>query len=256
MEIAASTLCMLYKPLEDILQKLVYLPVNKIEIADSGNHSLNPRRVELLQEISSSYGIQYSVHAPYSDTNLSADDNLIREWILKRIRASIRFSSELEASCLVIHPGWTTATERFTLGRSWELNRRSVYWLLRHADDYGVEVLMENVPNPTPYLLVSVDDFQLFNEGMSPSMNYVLDVAHAYLQGEIFQFIETFGSKIKHVHVSDNRGKADQHLPLGEGNINWSKVLDALEDINYDGWLVIESYQKMEKSIEYLRALL
>ena len=91
---------------------------------------------------------------------------------------------------------------------------------------------------------------------MNPSMNYVLDVAHAYLQGEIFQFIETFGSKIKHVHVSDNRGKADQHLPLGEGNINWSKVLDALEDVNYDGWLVIESYQKMGKSIEYLRALL
>jgi sugar phosphate isomerase/epimerase len=256
MEVAASTIYMLNEYLEDVLKDLVNLTINKIEIADSGNHSLNPRRVERLQEISSSYGIHFSIHAPYSDTNLSADDDLIREWILKRIRASIRFSSELESSCLVVHPGWTTATERFTRGRSWKLNIRSLHWLQRYAGDYGVEVLMENVPNPTPYLLVSVDDFLLFDEEMKPSMNYVLDVAHAHLKGEVFQFIETFGSKIKHVHVSDNWGEVDQHLPLGEGNVNWSKVLDALDDINYRGWLVIESYDKMENNIEYLKALI
>lgn len=256
MEIAVSTLYMLAEPLENIFKEIVNLPIKKIEVADSGNHSLNPRRVERLQEISSSYGMQYSVHAPYSDTNLAADDDLIREWILKRIRASIRFSSELDASCLVIHPGWTTATERFARGRSWELNIRSLHWLQRYAGDYGVEVLMENVPNPPSYLLVSVDDFLLFDEEMKPSMNFVLDVAHANLQGEVPQFIETFSSKIKHVHVSDNWGKKDQHLPLGEGNINWGSALDALDDVNYSGWLVIESYDKMEKNIEYLKTLL
>jgi sugar phosphate isomerase/epimerase len=256
MEIAVSTLYMLYEPLENVLIELVNLPTRNIEIADSGNHSLNPRRVERLQEISSSYGLKFSMHAPYSDTNLSADDDLIREWVLKRIRASIRFSSELEASCLVIHPGWATAIERFTRGRSWELNIRSLHWLQRYAGDYGVELLMENVPNPTPYLLVSVDDFLLFDEEMRPRMNYVLDVAHAHLQDEVFLFIENFSSKIKHVHVSDNLGDADQHLPLGEGNINWGRVLDALDDVGYDGWLVIESYDKMDNNIEYLKSLL
>jgi sugar phosphate isomerase/epimerase len=256
MEIAASTLYLLYQCLDDVLKDLVNLTINKIEIADSGNHSLNSCRVKRLQEISTSYGIHFSIHAPYSDTNLSADDGLIREWILKRVLTSIRFSSELEASFLVVHPGWITAIERFTPGRSWELNLRSLHWLQRHAGEYGVEVLMENVPFPTPYLLVSVDDFLLFDKEMNSTMNYVLDVAHAHLKGEIFQFIETFGSKIKHVHVSDNWGEVDQHLPLGEGNINWSKVLDALDDINYNGWLVIESYEKMESNIEYLKALI
>ncbi len=256
MKIAASTLHMLDKPLEDILNQLVELSVNKIEVADSGNHALNPRRVERLQEIASSYEIQYSVHAPYADTNLAADDDLIREWVLKRIRASIRFASELNAECLVIHPGWTTATERFSRGRSWELNLRSLYWLMRYAGDYGVNCLLENVPNPTPYLLVSVDDFLLFEQEMNPPINYVLDVAHAHLQDEVFQFIEKFGPKIKHVHVSDNWGETDQHLPLGEGNIKWGKVIDALSDAGFDGWIVIESYDKMEQNIDYLRNLL
>ncbi len=256
MEIAASTLYMLDKPLENILNQLVELSVKKIEVADSGNHSLNPRRVERLQELASSYEIKYSIHAPYADTNLAADDDLIREWVLKRIRASIRFASELDANHLIIHPGWTTATERFMRGRSWDLNLRSLYWLLRYAGDYGVDCLMENVPNSMPYLLVSVDDFLLFDEEMDPPMNYVLDVAHAYLQGEVFQFIDNFGGKIKHVHVSDNWGETDQHLPLGEGNINWGRVIDALQDTGFDGWIVIESYDKMEQNIEYMRNLL
>ncbi len=256
MKIAASTLFMLDKPLEDIFNELVELPVKRIEVADSGNHALNPRRVERLQELAASYELKYSIHAPYADTNLAADDDLIREWVLKRVRASIRFASELDAECLVIHPGWTTATERFMRGRSWELNLRSLHWLMRYAGEYGVELLIENVPNPTPYLLVSVDDFDLFEEEMNPSMNIVLDVAHAHLQGEEFRFINEYGYKIRHVHVSDNFGESDEHLPLGEGNINWKRVIDDLGATGFDGWLVIESYSKITQNIEYLQKLL
>ena len=256
MKIAASTLHLLNEPLENIMNKLIELPVHRIEVADSGQHALNPRRVERLQEIASSYNLEYSIHAPYADTNLAADDDLIREWILKRIRASIRFASELDAECLVLHPGWTTATESFMRGNSWELNLRSLHWLMRYAGEYGVNCLIENVPNPTPYLLVTVDDFQLFEEEMDPPMNYVFDVAHAHLQDEEFLFIEEFGYKIEHVHVSDNFGDQDEHLPLGEGNIKWSKVIDALDDAGFDGWLVIESYSNMDENIAYLQDLI
>jgi len=256
MKIAASTLHLLNDPLENTLNKIVGLSVNKIELADSGNHALNHRRVERLQEIASSYDLEYSVHAPYADTNLAADDDLIREWILKRIRASIRFASELDAKCLVLHPGWTTSTERFSRGRSWELNIRSLHWLMRYAGEYGVECLIENVPNPTPYLLVTLDDFRLFDQEMEPPINYVLDVAHAHLQGEEFRFIEEFGHKIKHVHISDNLGEQDDHLSLGEGNIDWRRIINSLKGIDFDGWLVLECYDQIEKNIDYLKNLL
>ena len=256
MKIAASTLHLLDEPLENTLNKIVGLSVNRIELADSGNHALNHRRVERLQEIASSYDLEYSVHAPYADTNLAADDDLIREWILKRIRASIRFSSELNAKYLVIHPGWTTSTERFSRGRSWELNIRSLHWLMRYAGEYGVECLIENVPNPTPYLLVTVDDFRLFDEEMEPPINYVLDIAHAHLQGEEFRFIKEFGYKIKHVHMSDNLGEQDDHLSLGEGNIDCRRIIDSLKEIDFDGWLVLECYDKIEKNIDYLKNLI
>lgn len=256
MELAVSTLHLLDKPLEDVLDQLVTLDVNKIEIADSGHHSLNPKRVERLQEFKSSYDIEFSVHAPYADTNLSADDDLIREWVLKRIRASIRFASELGAKNLVVHPGWTTATEPFMRGRSWELNIRSLRWLQRYAGDYGVEFLLENVPDSAPYLLVSLDDFRLFDNEMTPKLDYVLDIGHSNLQGETLGFIDEFDGRIKHVHVSDNHGDSDQHLPIGEGSIDWEESIEALKAMNFNGWIVIESYDKIRESIEYLNRLL
>ncbi|MCW4050869.1 MAG: sugar phosphate isomerase/epimerase [Candidatus Bathyarchaeota archaeon] len=256
MELAASTLHLLDKPLEQVLPDLINLSTRNIELADSGLHSLNPKIVERLQDLRASYELNFSVHAPYADTNLSADDDLIREWILKRIRASIRFASELEAKCLVVHPGWTTATDRFMKGKAWELNLRSLLWLLRYAEEYGVSMLVENVPEPTPYLLITVNDFELFYEEMQLDIGMVLDVAHANLQGETLDFIDRFSDKIKHLHVSDNHGESDQHLPIGEGSIDWKQVLDHAGAAGFDGWVVIESYRDMEKSLEYLRPLI
>lgn len=254
MKLAVSTLHLLDHPLEEVSHKLVQLETRYIEIADSGYHALNPRRVERLQELKASYDLEYSIHAPYADTNLSADDDLIREWILKRIRYSIRFANELEAKCVVVHPGWTTATDRFMKGKAWELNLRSLHWLNRYSSDYGVPLLIENVPEPTPYLLITVDDFELFFHEQEIAMNMVLDVAHANLNSEVYRFLKNHGDKIMHIHVSDNNGITDQHLPIGEGVINWSRVLDSVKAVGFSGWMVIESYKAVKNSLNYLRS--
>ena len=255
MELAASTLHLLDRPLEQAFPDLVRLSTRNVELADSGHHALNPKLAERLQELRASYTLNYSIHAPYADTNLSADDDLIREWILKRIRASIRFASELEARCVVVHPGWTTATDRFMKGRAWDLNLRSLHWLLRYAEEYGVSLLVENVPEPTPYLMVTADDFQMFFDEMELQMGMTLDVAHANLQGETYEFMSRFGDKIKHMHVSDNHGARDQHLPVGEGSIDWGRVVSSARGTGFTGWLVVESYSDVEPSLDHLRAL-
>ncbi len=252
MNLAASTLHLLDRPLEEVFPDLLRLGTRNIELADSGHHALNPRLVERLQELMASYELRFSIHAPYADTNLAADDDLIREWILKRVRASIRFASELDARCVVVHPGWTTATDRFMKGRAWELNLRSLRWLLRYAEEYGVDMLIENVPDSMPYLLVSAEDFQLFYEEMEQPMGMVLDVAHANLNGEVAEFTRRFGDRIRHVHVSDNDGESDQHLPIGDGGIDWERVMNMLREGGFNGWVVVESYSDVQRCLDTL----
>jgi len=256
LELAASTLHLLDRPLEQVFPDLIRLGTGNIELSDSGNHALNPKLVERLQELRASYTLNFSIHAPYADTNLSADDDLIREWILKRIRASIRFASELEARCVVVHPGWTTAVDRFMMGRAWDLNIRSLNWLLRYAEEYGVSLLIENVPQSMPYLMVTVDDFQMFFDEMELQMGMTLDVAHANLQGEVYEFMRRLPAKIRHMHVSDNNGVSDQHLPIGDGGIDWGRVVSSARAMGFSGWLVVESYTGVDESLGRLGSLI
>jgi D-psicose/D-tagatose/L-ribulose 3-epimerase len=40
-----------------------------------------------------------------------------------------------------------------------------------------------------------------------------------------------------HVHISEN----DRSTP-GTGGVNWKATFDALKEVNYDGWLMIEAF--------------
>lgn len=49
--------------------------------------------------------------------------------------------------------------------------------------------------------------------------------------------IKTLGTDVTLLHLHDNNGFRDQHLPplMGNGTIKWSEIFDALDDIGYEG---------------------
>jgi sugar phosphate isomerase/epimerase len=64
------------------------------------------------------------------------------------------------------------------------------------------------------------------------------------------RFIEAFADRIGHIHVSDNFGKEDNHLPIGSGSIEFAKILTALKKTGYDGTVTFEVFTPDR---EYLR---
>ena len=110
MKFASSTLFCLNKRLENAIPDLLKLTVKRIEVADSGNHKLNQGRVRQLIDLKETCGLNYTIHASYADTNLSADDDKIRKSIVDRVKRSILFAKELSAQALIFHPGWTCAS--------------------------------------------------------------------------------------------------------------------------------------------------
>ncbi len=256
MQLAASTLFCLHKPLEDTLADLVLLSTKHVELVDAGPHTLNKTRIDRLLELEASYDLNYSLHAPFTDMNLAADDNYVRESVLRRLERSIRWTSALGAEVMIFHPGNSTAVERFFPGSAWRLNIESVRRLFRYADNYGVKALIENVPEPFPYVMKSVDDFTRFFDEVGFDVKFVLDVAHAHLRGEIVEFIKRHGSLIGHVHVSDNHGEVDTHLQVGRGAIDWEGTMTSLKASSFDGWITVESYRGVEESLQLLRSFM
>jgi sugar phosphate isomerase/epimerase len=44
------------------------------------------------------------------------------------------------------------------------------------------------------------------------------------------------------VHVHDNVGADDLHLPLGSGTVDWLAVVGALKAVGYDGTVTLEVF--------------
>jgi sugar phosphate isomerase/epimerase len=60
------------------------------------------------------------------------------------------------------------------------------------------------------------------------------------LGGFLFEALARFGQRLVHVQASDNRGTFDDHLPPGEGIIDWARFVAALEALAFRGAFLLE----------------
>jgi sugar phosphate isomerase/epimerase len=132
------------------------------------------------------------------------------------------------------------------------MNAEAIKLLAEDAAGRGITIMVEN-------------DDRLFSgvEGLSvildavPEAQLHLDVGHANLRMGLTEknrtpaLLEAFGDRLAHVHISDNKGGAeDLHLPLGAGTVDWRGAIRALKSVGYDGTVTLEVFSRER---EYLR---
>jgi len=90
----------------------------------------------------------------------------------------------------------------------------------------------------TFFLNTAADAAALCEEVGHPNVGILFDTFHANIEEkDIAQGYLTVGKYLKHVHTCEN----DRGIP-GSGHVEWNAVFQALKDLNYDGWLTIESF--------------
>jgi sugar phosphate isomerase/epimerase len=245
----------LSKPFNLMTEEILKAETAYMEIVDDGFHTLNIKRVSKLKNIGESHGLKYSVHSPFADINIASPSKPMLRAMLKRLEKSMAYANALNASVWVFHPGLKTGVSMFYPGMDWLQNLKTTRLLLKKAEDYGVRIAIENVPEPYPFLMKSVEDFAKFYEEIGEEIGLVFDVGHANLNGQIERFLTVFKDKIVHVHLHDNDGKEDQHLGIGYGTINWENVAKLLKKAAYNKTLIVESVEHVKESMEKLRKL-
>lgn len=253
--IGLSMLYCMDEPFKSMLKRLSKVPVKHIEVPDEGLHSLNKRRVKALKKEAEVYNIDFVVHAPWAGINIATPDSAVRSAVLKRLTKSIVLAGQLDCRLWLFHPGSKTGLTHLYPGKDWQLNLESVRSLLKVARREGVEVAIENTPEPFPSLMKSVDDFRRFYEDLDDDIGMVLDVAHANLNNQIQDFIKQFSKRIVHMHVSGNDGANDLHLGIGHGNIDWENFAKLVKETNYGNLIIIESTDRIPESIQIIRRL-
>lgn len=165
--------------------------------------------------------IRPTLHSPFFDLNPGALDPLIRQVTYQRLSQTLSVAGQLNAHLIVIHPGVD----------KWRYPNLELIWkdlakaffppLLAQAESCDCRLAMENIYEETPELLV-----QLVEEVGSDRFGHCFDAGHWHLFGKtpMTQWLKAIGPRLFHLHLHDNHGRADEHLPVGAGTIDFTPL--------------------------------
>ena len=127
------------------------------------------------------------------------------------------------------------------------------------AADHGMEILWENV---SWCACSEPEDVRTLLE-LFPEQRFVLDIKQAFHAGiDPFVMAEAMGKHLAHVHVLDWDLQGNLKLP-GEGAFPFSRLIDWLREVDYQGAVILEPYshmtvdeKRLKESVEYLRNMI
>jgi len=198
---------------------------------------------DAIQQALDHYGMFLICHLP---TFIHTADltKSIREASLAELLNSLAVANELGARKVVLHPSFVGGMGRNVpeLSRQYAIECLDTVARLEPKSD--CRVCLENLfARLTPFN--TPDDFEAVFERW-PHLAMTLDVGHAFIDGRgmdrIFEFLQRFGNRIHHIHISDNFGQRDDHLAVGDGAINFKALIGALQQIHYDDTMTLEIF--------------
>lgn len=131
-------------------------------------------------------------------------------------------------------------------------NKEFVQRLIPQLERTGVQLLIENIGSPSDrYFLRNGEELKEAIEYIDhPLVNACWDTGHANAwEDDQYKSITALGSRLKGLHVEDNLGgfnlqtnawTADLHTMPYFGSVNFDAVIQALLDINYEGYFTFE----------------
>ena len=111
--------------------------------------------------------------------------------------------------------------------------------MAEHAEQVGVTLGLESLNRFECYLLNTPADAARFVKDVNhPNCRMMYDTFHSHIEEKnTAEAIRGCADVLAHVHISEN----DRSTP-GKGNVRWDENFDTLQEVGYDGWLMIEAF--------------
>ncbi len=229
------------RPILDVLQTIARCGFRAVEIGTPPKH-FDPWRREQVQAVEKLLrltGINaVSIHAPFGGIlDLSDPNPHHRSSAIGGILQAAAVLQELGGSVVVVHPTDVPRNSE-DVGRRLEASAGSLAILAQSCERMGLRLAIES---PLPHLIGGApQEFAWLLQRVDGSAGVCLDTSHTCLGGNWNEFLKVAGPRLLHVHVCDNRGSFDDHLPPGEGVIQWDEIIESLRRAEYEGWMILE----------------
>ncbi len=190
------------------------------------------------------FGMALVCHLPTFVSTADLTDT-IREASIEETIRSMQVAAELNAIKAVLHPSFIYGLGAMMPDLARQHAKATMARLLNEAERLQLTVCVENM-FPRSLSMIRPKDFDAVFEKFA-NAKMTLDTGHAHIGGgteRILAFIKRFPDRIGHIHASDNRGRDDDHLPIGTGTIDFSRVVKALKEIGYDDTITLEVFTR------------
>lgn len=228
----------------------------EIYLSSSVLDALSPERAHAAAESLRAAGVASTTfHAPFEDIWPGARDEEARRLSVRRVRQAIALAPAFRPLGIVVHGGYFDWLFDFAPDKWLEPARRSFSEVAEAAEDAGVDVFLENVFDDVPDHLLRLRDAV-----GSARLSFCFDPGHATLFSRLplQKWAEALGPLMREMHVHDNRGLRDDHLPVGEGSINFLGAILAVRDAGARPILTVEPHrvEHFHRAVSSLRSLL
>ena len=196
-----------------------------------------------------------STHLPYTGVDYFARDEEKARASRRKIEVALEATAYFGAETAVIHP---QPGAGYTLEEAWPV-------MLRRFRDWGDVAAKNNIKLAleTGYPRSVAEFVRLVKEVDHPRVGCTIDVGHQASYRELvarvkpeergtphgikayndttLEIIESLGRKIFHLHVHDIEPATwKEHRPIGTGFVDYPRLFRKLDEIGYDGLLVLE----------------
>ena len=196
-----------------------------------------------------------SLHAPWAPgQDIAALDDAQRERSLRAVERAVDALVALSGHYLIMHPGEAPAgaqAKAVQMRHAEESLRR----IARHCAAHGVQAALEN---PPPYELCGATaDMQRLYRRLAgePALCACFDTGHAHCTPAGVAGIARVPAPVAVIHLSDNTGVADDHLPPVEGTIDWDSFFGLLARRAWEGFLVVELTDRQDAAVVLARGM-
>ena len=262
MDIGASFYAGCEIPFDQFLSMCNDLGMSYVEIQTEHPYTpseMNRKRVDEVMELVDTYSLDIILHGPLFDTNLSSLKENIRRASVVFTQECVKLASRLNANLLVVHAGsFPGDLPNSLMNKARDQLHSSLSELTKVAMNSGVTIGVENKQKSEDRELVLYPDehLEVVEAFRDQGVRAVLDIGHAHTaNGELANYTHLLNDLIIELHLHDNNGISDDHLPLGAGSIDFESFFEAVRSIGFAGPAILElkSRSDLESSVRFLR---
>ncbi|MFO7890025.1 MAG: sugar phosphate isomerase/epimerase [bacterium] len=250
-----STMVYYHEHIEKILPYLADWQIKNIEIRPHIGHFefQDSNSIDHIKKKIDHSGILVkAIHMPMNGVDISHPEEYDRVKSIREVEKAVLVAHRLGAGLVVVHPGGmcNNFSDR---GKRLSHSINSLREIVEFSQQWNVKLAIENTP-PGRLGDQWEEIHKIITEIISEYIGICFDTGHYILNkkniGKVKLNLEkepiNWQKNLFHIHIHDNDRKQDLHLLPGEGRFLWSSLISFLQEIKYNGYLILEPKDQID----------